>query len=385
MNYENSTSGRQEAITPKIDIEPGLNDFIPEDFKKDPIKYFEEKGVNIKSGDIKQDESGRVREDPTAVKDLPVWRNQDGLELHTVGKRVNTAKGNVGESGDPFYEYKVMEVIQELGLPCPRPVSKVEQGGNHLIVMERVPGFRWADKDTLNLDQKGYSSDDIKSLYDQAEVMLRDLHSRFEEAGITRGWKLKDMIFNIDIENKKIISIVPVDWERTKLDQDKLDRARKLKADKIRLGAENFSNWVRPDISGEMGEIQRVAQEFLGQELTKSNIANVADVLKNGEVVELSDQEWDRLENTDSFHSIRPGEIEDAEKIVDGLNQALDEETKRNFRKTLTGFLNGSLMAMPMILKKPSGEIHLVSGNTRLMICRALKIRPKVVIGKILK
>jgi len=216
-------------VEPKIEIEPGFDDFVPEDFKQNPIKYFEEKGVNIKSGEIKRDETGRVREDPTAVKDLPVWKNKAGAELHTVGKRVNVAKGKAGEVGDPFYEYKVMEVIQELGLPCPRPIVKAERGGSHLIVMERVSGIRWSNRNALHLKDRGYSDEDIENLQQQAQIMMEGLQKKFEEAGIIRGWKLKDMVFDINIENKKVRAVVPTDWERTTIDEEKLTRARTLR------------------------------------------------------------------------------------------------------------------------------------------------------------
>ena len=61
------------------------------------------------TGEIKYDETGRIREDPTAVKDLPIWKNTEGVEIQTVGRRVNATKGVVRESGDPFYEYKILE------------------------------------------------------------------------------------------------------------------------------------------------------------------------------------------------------------------------------------------------------------------------------------
>ena len=54
-----------------------------------------------------------------------------------------------------------------------------------------------------------------------------ELQQHFEEAGIIRSWKLKDMIFNIDIENKRINGIVPTDWERTKIDEKKLEKYRR--------------------------------------------------------------------------------------------------------------------------------------------------------------
>jgi hypothetical protein len=206
-------SENQEAIsTPKIEIAPKYQEFIPDEFTNDPLGYFESEGKNIKTGERKIDEGGVVREDPTAVKDLPGWKNNQGEEIHTVGRRVNISKGNVGESGDPFYEYKILERLQEMGLPAAKPVAKAEQGENHLIVMERIPGTRWSERDTLKLKENGYSA-----LLREAENKMNELQDIFTKKGVIRGWKLKDMVFQIDVENRKMLSITPTDWERTKI------------------------------------------------------------------------------------------------------------------------------------------------------------------------
>ncbi len=225
MSFEDPTSEPNNEAVPqaKIEVESGYEAFVADEFKQDPLGYFETRGKNIKSGEIKRDETGRVREDPTAVKELPVWKNAEGTELHAIGKRVNIEKGKVGASGDPFYEYRVMELVREAGLPTPRPVAKVEQSGTHLIVMEKVHGIGWYDKDAMHLKEKGYTNEDIESLKLQAEECMVALQAKFEEAGIQRGWKLKDMIFDVDIENKTIRSVTPVDWERTKIDQEKFE------------------------------------------------------------------------------------------------------------------------------------------------------------------
>ncbi len=202
-----------------IKAEEDFKDFIPEDFSNDPVGYFEKRGQNIKQGEKKFDETGRIREDPTAVKDLPVWENQKGEKLFTVAKRVNIEKGDVGKSGDPFYEYKIMQFVKEKGLPVATPIAKIEQSGTHIIVMEKLTGIRWSEKDTLKLTERGYSAKDVENLKNQAEEKMNELKEKFDKAGIKRGWKLKDLVFNIDIDNKKILSITPTDWERTKIEQ----------------------------------------------------------------------------------------------------------------------------------------------------------------------
>ena len=45
------------------------------------------------------------------------------------------------------------------------------------------------------------------------------------------------------------------------------------------------------------------------KELNEENIRHITDVLSASDMTELSDAEWELLQNTDSFHSIRPGHI----------------------------------------------------------------------------
>lgn len=201
----------------KIEVEGEFDNYIPKDFIDDPVGYFERFGENIKKGNRKIDDKGVIRDDPTAVKDLPVWRNQEGLEKHVVGKLVNIDKGNIRKTGDPFYEYKVLQRLNQLRLPSAKIVARVEQDGMYLILMERIPGLRWHELKSLNLGDVGYSEEDINILKCSAEKQMGELRERFEELGIVRNWELKDMVIEIDIPNKKIISIIPTDWERTKI------------------------------------------------------------------------------------------------------------------------------------------------------------------------
>lgn len=229
MNFERPTieSKPEEEPKARIEIESNYEQFIPAEFRDDPVGYFEREGKNVKTGEIKYDKTGRVREDPTAVKDLPVWHDQAGNELHTVARRVNIEKGEIGKSGDPFYEYKILELLRDLRLPAAKPFAKAEQRSSHLIVMEKISGIRWSEKDALHLQERGYSDEDIEDLKRQAEEKMAELQRQFEEAGIMRGWKLKDMVFDIDVERKKVRQITPTDWERTKIDQQKVEEYRR--------------------------------------------------------------------------------------------------------------------------------------------------------------
>ena len=46
--------------------------------------------------------------------------------------------------------------------------------------------------------------------------------------GIIRKWKLKDMVLDVDFESKKVVGITPTDWERTKINSNKLEEYKKL-------------------------------------------------------------------------------------------------------------------------------------------------------------
>ncbi|HRY31054.1 MAG TPA: hypothetical protein P5328_01555 [Candidatus Paceibacterota bacterium] len=208
----------------KIETSERYKDFIPEDFSDDPIKYFEEKGVQIKEGNVEIDGAGRVREDPTAVVDFPVWVNGAGEQIQVVAKRVNIEKGQISKSRDPFYEYKVMQIVRKLNLLAPEPIAKVESEEGHVIVMERVKGYRLVGKDLEYLKQR-LSDEEINNLRQQVESKVAELKSVFLEHGLERKFKLADMIVDIDFENPdgpQITKITLVDWEKTKIDEGKL-------------------------------------------------------------------------------------------------------------------------------------------------------------------
>lgn len=221
-NFEKSF----EPKIPEIEIGEGYEEFFPEEFKNNPVKYFEDNGINIKAGDVKYDEEGLIRKDPTAVKTLPAWTNKEGEKIFIVGKKVNVVKSQVGKTADPFYEYKIMEIAKEFNLPVPNPIAKVKQADNHLILMEKVEGITWTERGKIEIQDRGFSTEDIESILIEAQEMMLALQTAFEEIGLVRTWQLKDMIFDIDFQNKKLLKIIPTDWERTEIDFEKLQQAR---------------------------------------------------------------------------------------------------------------------------------------------------------------
>ncbi len=227
MNF-NSLESNKNTPSAKIETKPIFEEFIPKDFKENPLDYFEKYGVNIKSGEIQRNEEGIIKEDPTAVKILPTWINSKHEELKVVAKKVNSIKSQVGKSNNPFYEYEIMEIAEEFNLPAPKPIAKIEQDGTHLILMKMVAGITWTENGMKkSIHESNLTVVEKEHLLNQAQEMMSDLQRRFEEIGLIRKWKLKDMIFDVDLENKIVKSITPTDWERTEINLEKLENARK--------------------------------------------------------------------------------------------------------------------------------------------------------------
>lgn len=204
--------------SPKIEIKTGYEDFVPTEFKEDPFDYFSQNGQNLKPWT-----------DKIKVKEF-IWTNQQKQQLAVVAKIISW-KEEIKNSNDPFYEYNLMEIIRNLHLPTANPLIKVEQNDKYLIVTERIPGINFAEIEQLvpQLKAQGYNETDIEDLKKQILIYIENLKEKFEAAGIYKDpWKLKDMIFDIDIKNKKIKQVIPTDWERTKVDQTKLNEYIKL-------------------------------------------------------------------------------------------------------------------------------------------------------------
>lgn len=221
MNSNHSENGQVEPIDASVhvEIEPGYEAFVPDLFRREPVEYFESLGLNVQV----DAETGIGRKEHSSVKVLPVWTDTEGHELHTIAKKIKTTASCVGEPKYRFHEYDVMKIVNRAGLPAPKVIAKAEQAGQCLIVMERIHGVSWYDKKAFALKEKGYSDEEILQLYHQAEAVVDDLKRRFEEAGITREWVMKDMIFDVDLEQKRIQGMIPTDWSNVAIDADKLE------------------------------------------------------------------------------------------------------------------------------------------------------------------
>lgn len=131
------------------------------------------------------------------------------------------------------------------------------------------------------------------------------------------------------------------------------------------------SQFTFPDLKYEMGEIERTAKTFAPDKFQEFMRDFIVEATKT-KLVDLSEDVWSKLENTDSF-DITEGDW-------DTVNyHASAEEVNRDWKSKREAMEAGKEIHAPIILK--IGDIyHKVAGNTRLMVARALGISPKVLI-----
>lgn len=139
-------------------------------------------------------------------------------------------------------------------------------------------------------------------------------------------------------------------------------------------------NWVRPNIQSEMGEIERVVKMISGSDDHRDHhyhevLQEIIQAMDMARLEELTDEMWGILENTDSYHDVRPGHIEDVQKLARNYN--------RDWRPLLDAIQHNTPIQAPIILIQEGGIPHLVAGNTRLMIARALGAKVYTLIARL--
>ncbi|MEI8061875.1 MAG: hypothetical protein WCG97_01090 [bacterium] len=127
--------------------------------------------------------------------------------------------------------------------------------------------------------------------------------------------------------------------------------------------------FVFPSLENERGEIERAAGVFAGEN-TDAFVSSFMEAARVSELVPLPEEEWAKLENTDS-HDIPIGDW--------GMVKYHSDSEGRDWQSLKTKIESGESLDAPIILKT-AGKLHLVSGNTRLMVSRAIGITPKVLL-----
>lgn len=130
-----------------------------------------------------------------------------------------------------------------------------------------------------------------------------------------------------------------------------------------------------PDIGSEMGEIERVAEHYFATSKSVF-ISKFLETASRTKLCELLEEVWSVLENTDSF-DIAEGEWGKIDEHIKHTNT--ETGASRDWQGIREKIERNESIDAPIILKY-NNVFHLVSGNTRLMIMRALGKRPRVLI-----
>ncbi len=136
------------------------------------------------------------------------------------------------------------------------------------------------------------------------------------------------------------------------------------------------ARFIFPDIAEQMGEIKRVAETFSPDHQEAFARALYEQAL-TAPLVDLTEEMWRDLDNTDSYEIALSG--------WDRIKEHIDYTNKktgatRDWEDLKSKMERGQELDAPIVLKYNNNKPHLVSGNTRLMVARALGKRVKVLL-----
>jgi hypothetical protein len=119
-------------------------------------------------------------------------------------------------------------------------------------------------------------------------------------------------------------------------------------------------SWVKPDINSEINEIKRTSKHF------KITLNFLKEKIEKGSLVPLEKSIENKLKNSD-VNDIQ--DLEDATELANHYG--------RDIKSLINAFDNWKDIQAPIVLNTGK-EYYLVSGNTRLMVSKAKKIKPKI-------
>ena len=130
---------------------------------------------------------------------------------------------------------------------------------------------------------------------------------------------------------------------------------------------------IRPDIEGEMDEIQRFSQELSRDEGIEISVDEVIETLENSEEQTLTNDLWSSLENTES-NEVEEGDWKTVIEIA--------KEYRKTNPKVLKKEIESGEYKRPLIAKL-GDRLILIAGNTRLCTAAAMGVNLNVFIADI--
>jgi hypothetical protein len=130
---------------------------------------------------------------------------------------------------------------------------------------------------------------------------------------------------------------------------------------------------VRPNIKGEMDELQRAVQDLSRDEDIQISVSQLVEAFENSNEETLTDEIWAELENTESNEITK-----DNWKAVFGIARKYGKSDPSVLKKAI----QKGTYTRPLIMKLGDRYI-LVAGNTRLCTAAAMGVNPKVFIADV--
>lgn len=137
--------------------------------------------------------------------------------------------------------------------------------------------------------------------------------------------------------------------------------------------------WRKVSFREEESEFDRLASDLaagLDDEVWNFTFNYLKKLYSKSSLKELSESIWTKLQNTDS----NSPNLSIEQALYSIKENSLSSGT-RDFDKVMDEIRNGKPRAP--IIAKINKKYTLVAGNTRLMACRVLKVRPKVILMEI--
>ena len=121
--------------------------------------------------------------------------------------------------------------------------------------------------------------------------------------------------------------------------------------------------WTMPNIQEEMDEFLRTAKTL------RIDQKQLLQATKTAKLVPLDERTWSSMQNTDSYKNIAPGDMNTVNSLA--------KKYGRDVGRIVQAFQQGGSLPAPIVLMR-NNQSYLIGGNTRLMVARALKMQPKV-------
>ena len=153
---------------------------------------------------------------------------------------------------------------------------------------------------------------------------------------------------------------------------------------KVLKEEKNLVKWVKPNFSKEEDEFTGHFLRWLEDDVLQVNFDDysdkefdklwdkISDSYDNAEIKSLSDKEWSKMENTDSWN------IESEKDLFDVIHGQWGRKKERIIKHSINPIKEGGVVETPIVAYAKGHPPYLVAGNTRLSVCRMLGIKPMV-------